>query len=228
MMLKLCNGKFFEVPMFDPVVAAHFNDPVNHTSLLLDEIFTKRIYARFFEGKSDLTFVDIGANAGLVSVYAAPACSKIVAVEPSPQVFDVLKALTYKFPQIEIVKAALAPTCGPVQFFVNDINSTASSTVNTHGQKIESAGLTLSSILSIYQLEKVDILKVDAEGAEGESLSFEELESAKPIVRTLFVECHNCPKSKWETKLGYLIRDLSRLGYYRQEVNGTALIASLP
>lgn len=226
--MKLCNGKTFEIPMFDPLVAAHFNNANSCTGTLLHQIEVDQTYAEFFEGKKDLTFLDIGANIGLVSIYAAPACKRIVAIEPAPETFEVLKALTHRFhePQIEIVQAALSHTDGTVEFFVNDLNSTASSTVNTYGTRTEVRGMTLTSILSVHQLEKVDVCKIDAEGAEGESLNPLELEKAAAVVQTFFVETHNCPESTWERKMGCLVQYFCRLGYHKQRINGMALVAS--
>lgn len=46
-------------------------DPI-YIETLIDQI-NNGLYAPLFEGKRDLTFLDIGANLGLVSIYAAPA-----------------------------------------------------------------------------------------------------------------------------------------------------------
>lgn len=214
--------------MFDPVVAAHFNNPASHVETLMHQIEVEKTYARFFEGRKDLTFLDIGANIGLVSLYAAPACSRIVAVEPAPETFRVLKAMTHTFPQIECVESALSKSDGKHVFFVNDLNSTASSTVNTYGIRTEVSSLTLAAILNIYQLENVDICKIDAEGEEGEALNFHQLINAKSIIRAFYIETHNCPFTAWEAKLGKLVEKLAHLGYHKMSISGMALIAEKP
>lgn len=209
----MASGSTFEVPMFDPVVANHFNNAASYTEPLLQQINEEKIYASLFEGKKDLTFLDIGANIGLVSIYAADNCKRIVAVEPAPETFTVLRSMILKFPQIEAVNAALNYEDGPTQFYVNDQNTTASSTVNTFGALYNVPGLTLSSILSIYQLESVDVCKIDCEGAEGEALTYEQLETAAPVIQQYMIECHNCPVSSYSDKMGTLVSHLSRLGY---------------
>lgn len=211
--------------MFDPLVSAHFNSPSSLTDTLIDQINKEKIYEPLFKDRHDLVFLDIGANIGLVSIYAAPACRRIIAVEPDPDTFQVLKGMTISCPNIELVNAALAPMDGPVDFYRNDINTTANSTVNTAGTKTTVQGLTLSSILRINQLEHVDVVKCDAEGSEGESLSFEELEMAGAIVDCYYIETHNCPKTTWQHKLGSLVNRLSDLGYWNMKFNGMALIA---
>lgn len=220
------TGRKIELPMFDPVVSAHVNNPNSCTGTLFNEINEQQLYAPLFQNKKDLTFLDIGANIGLVSLYAVDSCSRIVAVEPARETFDVLKAVTLKFPNIEPVNAALAPKDEDCEFFENDINSTASSTVNTYGALTSVAGLKLTSILRIYQLEHVDVAKIDAEGAEGGSLTFDELEAVSPIIKSLYIETHNCPKTTWETKLAALARDLMLLGYRDMKIKGMTIWAS--
>lgn len=226
MKITQANGGSFELPMFDPVVSRHVNDPSSVVATLLDEINVNEIYAPLFKDRRDLTFLDLGANIGLVSVYAYDACQRIVAVEPSPATFEVLKAMTFPLTKIERVQAALAPKDGPVEFYVNGENTTASSTVNTFGTKIEVPGLTLAGLLSIYQLEHIDVCKVDCEGAEELALNAAELQNARPVVDAYWVETHNTPLSRWEDTLSRLVATFDYLGYTKQEVRGMRLLAS--
>lgn len=225
--LTLASGRKLELPLFDPVVANHFTASHSLVDTLLEQI-NGGMYAELFQGKKDLTFLDIGANIGLVSLYAADNCKRIVALEPAPATYEVLNAMTCRQLNIEIAEFALAPVEGEVAFYENDVNSTASSTVNTYGQQIKVQGLKLSDILRIYQLESVDVAKFDVEGGEGDSLNYLELEKARPIIKTYFCEMHNCPYSRWETKLGRIVDNLAQLGYHKMRIDGMALIASLP
>ena len=229
MKLTLCDGTDYELPMFDPVVATHVQASHSLVGTLIDQINKEKIYAPFFEGKKNLTFLDIGANIGLVSVYASPACNRIVVVEPAPDTFKVLEAMALNFPvvgTVDLVPAALAPSDGTIEFHINDINSTASSTVNTYGTLTKVNGLTLSSILRIYQLEHVDVCKVDAEGGEGDSLTLRELATAASVIDSYYIETHNCPKSSWNDKQDRLITNLVKCGYKNVTIQGMAVIAS--
>lgn len=219
------NGSIFKFPLFDPLVAEHFRKRSSYVDTLLDQIDTG-MYADLFGFKKNLVFLDIGANIGLVSAYAAPACKRIVAVEPSPRVFPVLLSMTSSLKNIEAINFALSPTDLECEFFMNDINSTASSTVNTYGKRVMVQGLTLFRILQIYQLEHVDVCKIDAEGAEGESLSNYEIGICAPIIKTYWIEMHNCPKTTWEHKLGTIAGNLARYGYHEMKINGMALTAT--
>jgi len=184
------------------------------------------MYDHLFVGKHDLVFLDIGANVGIVSIYAVPYCKRIVAVEPAPATFEILKRNTKDYPMIECVNVALTPMNGQHEFFVNDVNFTASSTVNTYGTRIEVEGRNLLSILSDYALSHVDVCKIDAEGAEGESLDYHNIYWAKHIVSTYYCETHNCPKSIWEDKLTAIVGNFVRCGYHQIQIDGMAITAT--
>jgi FkbM family methyltransferase len=221
----LPNGDQWNFPVSDPIVAAHIEKESSYVGTLLHQINVEKTYYPLFHPKRDLTFLDIGANIGLVSIYASPVCSRIIAVEPAPETFSVLHAMTHKLPNIELFCGALAPTDGQCEFHLNDLNTTASSTVNTYGTLTTVRGFTLNSLLRIHQLEHVDVVKCDSEGPEADALSYEELKEAAPIVDAYYCEVHNTPKVIWEETLGRLVRDFARLGYHRQQINGMALIA---
>jgi len=171
-------------------------------------------------------FLDIGANIGLVSIYAVPYCKRIVAIEPAPETFEKLRENTFHYEIIEPIQLALAPENAFVPFYVNDINFTASSTVNTYGKQIMVEGAKLSTILSVNKLTHVDVCKIDAEGAEGEALNLDQLVAASGIIQTYFIETHNCPKTTWEHKLGTIVGNLARCGYSKMEISGMAITAS--
>lgn len=192
----------------------------------LKEQINSGMYDHLFKGKSNLTFLDIGANIGLVSIYAVPYCKRIVAVEPAPETFRQLAANTRQYSMIECYRVALADRMGEHDFYVNDLNFTASSTHNTYGQKIVVVGDTLMGILESNNLSHVDVCKIDAEGAEGEALNLSQLEGARDIISTYFIETHNCPKTTWEHKLGTLVGNLARCGYHNQIINGMSITAT--
>lgn len=222
-----CDASRFDIPLFDHVVAEHFSNPATLTDHLIDQMGGDSIYCKIFGMKKDLVFLDIGANIGLISLYAAPACKRIVALEPAPDTFPVLQAMVLSTTNIEPHEMALAPTDdGNVTFYMNDINPTASSTVNTYGKRITVPGMKLSSILKCYQLDHVDVCKIDAEGAEGESLTYDEMVYAKDIIQSYYVEMHNCPKSTWQDKLSMLVARLAVQGYGKMSIDGMTLYAT--
>lgn len=175
-------------------------------------------------GEKLMTFLDIGANTGQVANYFKQFSERVVAIEPAPETFKILCDNIGK--TVECYNVALAPVDAFVPFYVNDINFTASSTVNTYGKQIMVEGCRLRTILKRYKLDHVDVAKIDAEGAEGESLSLEELDNARNIIKTYYVEVHNCPKTTWEHKLGTLVGNFARVGYTKMKIDGMAVTAT--
>lgn len=171
------------------------------------------IYAPFFEGKKDLIFLDIGANLGLVSIYAYDACQKIVAVEPAPNVLPILLELTKNFPKITVVSAALDAYDGQHEFYVNDINFTASSTENTYGKRTVVECRKLTTILKDYGLTHVDFCKMDVEGAEELALDDEIVSHISRVIGKFYIEFHNTPRTTWQYKQWVVSTRLARFGY---------------
>lgn len=221
-----CDGSRFDIPLFDHIVAEHFNNPATLTDHLVDQMGDDSVYAKMFKGKKDLVFLDIGANIGLISLYAAPACKRIVALEPAPDTFPVLRAMTLSSDNIEAVQIALAPIDGDIEFHLNDINPTASSTVNTYGKLTVVRGSRLNTILFDAHFDHVDVCKIDAEGAEGESLPLFQIQYCKDIIQSYYIEFHNCPKSSWEVKMGNTMKNLQQNGYHKFTVDGMTLYAT--
>ncbi len=208
----------------DEIYIATLKEQINGG--MYDHLFRTSVNATLGRVRKDLVFLDIGANIGLVSVYAVPYCKHIVSVEPSHDTFQRLVENTRHYPIIECLNFALTPSDGMHEFFENDVNFTASSTVNTYGKKTSVGGRTLSSLLKYVR--HVDICKIDAEGAEGEALNLSQLEAASSIISTYYIETHNCPKTTWEHKLGTLVGNLARCGYTEMEISGMSVTATKP
>lgn len=197
---------------WDKLIPSGAGISMEYVDTVIDQV-NAGIYAPFFEGKHDLTFLDIGANLGFVSIYAAAACKRIEAVEPAPNVWPILNELTRPFNNITCWNVALEDYDGEKQMFINDINFTASSTVNTYGKPCVVPCKKLGTLLKEMQLTHVDVCKVDCEGCEGTALDYYALKYASDIIESFYIECHNCPITTWEYKMGMLVADLSRCGY---------------
>lgn len=124
----------------------------------------------------DGVFVDIGANVGAYSFFAASCMSsvaKILAIEPQPDVYQRLCDNIAYNPgvPIEPIALAVADVDGPIQLFVDSGNAGETSMrrvrSDTHSATmIEVQAKPLSSILGERDLPRVDALKIDIEGAE--------------------------------------------------------------
>jgi FkbM family methyltransferase len=173
----------------DYKVIEWFEDPSNHTELILNQINTERMYDQFFKDRTDMVVIDLGANSGLFSLYAHDSCSLVIAVEPIYKTYKVLEELTKDIPQIVIEKSVISNTDDKVSFYINH-NSTVHSMINRGGPGIKLQGITFKSLLEKYNLDKVDFVKCDIEGSEILVITEETLRPVADKISAWFIEVH--------------------------------------
>jgi len=132
----------------------------------------------FVENEYDLSLVqspsviiDAGANVGMSAVYFSVRypTAKIVAIEPEPTNFDVLEKNAELFPKIIPIKAALWDHEGFLQVQHGVAGHWGMRVAET---EVSSQGTirstTLRVLLDQLRIDKIDLLKIDVEGAECE------------------------------------------------------------
>lgn len=141
---------------------------------LTNEIFVKKVYTpKFLTIEKGDNVMDIGANIGVFSLFAViKGANKIYSVEPyGPSV----KQLRLNFKKNglrppEIIQAAISDRKGTAKLYVGDIDSHSSiisnKDVKTNFFRIKIS--TLENLLFKYKIDKIDFLKIDCEGGEGE------------------------------------------------------------
>jgi FkbM family methyltransferase len=131
--------------------------------------------------------IDAGANAGMSAVYFALRypMAKIVAIEPEPSNFAMLKKNSRLFPQIIPVNAALWSHEGFVHLRDNGGGHWAMSTIECQAATEPTVpATTLQALMQKLRIQYVDLLKVDVEGAECEIF-----EDATPWINRVGVIC---------------------------------------
>jgi FkbM family methyltransferase len=129
-------------------------------------------------------FVDVGANHGYFTILAASlvgARGLVAAFEPNPPVYERLDMhvrLNGFERRVLLMNTALSDTTGDQTFFVSQWNgNTGISTLTPGASIIDAGGLsadrtiqvraeTLDHWLAMNHIDRVDLLKIDAEGAE--------------------------------------------------------------
>lgn len=127
------------------------------------------------------TIIDGGAYIGLSAIYFTMRYPgvRIIAVEASEQNFDLLVRNTSAFPNIQPVHAALWPEPGSLVLTdpgtglwglqVKEAVSQDGAVTGAAGESADSVrAVTIGDIIREYGLERIDLLKVDIEGAEKE------------------------------------------------------------
>jgi FkbM family methyltransferase len=112
--------------------------------------------------------VDLGANTGLFSVWAAVTGAQVVAVE-AQQGFDleIRDLAAYndvaERVHIEIAMASGVVASGATVGVVADDRLWAAT---SHGTPVRPAGLSVPQLMAAYRIDRVDLLKMDIEGGE--------------------------------------------------------------
>jgi FkbM family methyltransferase len=139
------------------------------------------------------TIVDAGANIGMASIYFAHKYpgAKIVAIEAEASNFDMLTRNTRPYPAIIPMHAALWNRDGEISVGEPDPATGANGhwafvTRDGAGDKVRA--VTMRTLMKEMQIETVDLIKIDIEGAEKEV--FEESNWLKHV-RCLMIELHD-------------------------------------
>lgn len=126
--------------------------------------------------KDGFTFIDVGSNVGWYALFlareAGPAVStRILAVEPQPEIFD---RLIYNIRQnpactIKAVDCAVADKTGELTLFLDPLNRGEASLKIVNSSQTDAIrvpAVTLLDLLGREGLTHVDAIKLDVEGAE--------------------------------------------------------------
>jgi FkbM family methyltransferase len=125
-------------------------------------------------GHDAFTFVDIGANVGLYSLFVASCApnARILAIEPQPGILDRLRFNLAANPdvKVDVLPIAVADREGTIDL-VLDTSDSGGTHIETATRR--EAGLTVSvpckpliSVLREVGISSIDALKIDVEGAE--------------------------------------------------------------
>lgn len=200
------------------------------------EIYFDSLYVDIFNGKKDMTVIDVGANCGVVTQYMREFSKKIYAIEPSSEHFEAL-AKNKEFnhwDNVEVFKLAIADKDGEMILNKNEGNRTMNSLI--FGEQAVSTGYSVkNSPLGIYsEKEKVktmamdtffkennilkcDFMKFDVEGAEDMILRSEGFRKVKDKIIAIEVEFHF---PNWQELVKYMVS----LGYEARRYDCSAIV----
>jgi FkbM family methyltransferase len=180
------------------------------------EFFVDRIYDKYLKGKTFDTVVDVGANIGLWTEYIMHStnCKKVFSVEPNTEALKVLKNSFDS--KVTVVEKAMASSDGELEFFVDANNSTISSVAEFDGRSnitYKVGAISFKSFLSQYNVDKIDLFKVDIETGEYDLFeSFDESDFAK--INNMLVEFHVMGGRTYEKDATNLINMIKKAGFF--------------
>ena len=141
------------------------------------QIFVDNEYDSLNLPETAKTIIDLGANIGLSALFFIKKFpdSRIVAVEPDAVNFSIMEKNLEKFSKsVSFLQAAIWPTDGEVSLVEEDDDHAS---LGAWGYRTEASNgnsglsvkaVTIPTIMKQYNMDFVDILKVDIEGAEYE------------------------------------------------------------
>ncbi len=132
------------------------------------EVFMDEVYDRVASPQKGDTVIDIGAYVGMYSIKASQfvgATGKVLAVEPLPSNQTYLKTNVKDCPNIRIAKLALSNYEGTGKIYSSPSTAAHSMTYVT-GEFVKVKVTTLDKLVKAFGLQRVDYIKMDAEGSD--------------------------------------------------------------
>ena len=159
---------------------------------IFNEIYLRQGY-RFSLDHSPRIIIDAGANIGLFSVLMTSLYpqAKIIAIEPDPENFQLLERNAKFYPQIKLLNYGLWSKSTWLEIQDGSFDKS--------GVMVREAGADTSSslkavsipqIMGDFNLEHIDLIKIDIEGSEKEVFSLNS-EHWLPKTKILIIELHD-------------------------------------
>jgi len=128
---------------------------------------------------------DLGANVGFASLFFSRRYpeARIFAVEADPLTYVRLVRNLACLPHVTTLHRAVAGSDGPMRFYPS-VESIGSSLKATHGSgtAIEVPGVSIDSLMREAGVDRIDLLKMDIEGAEFEALRAAPLDRVEELI----------------------------------------------
>jgi FkbM family methyltransferase len=186
-------------------------DDYETDEIVIKEIFKENVYEVNRERFAvDGVTIDLGANIGAFALLAASHGSKVYAVEPEPHNLEAMKN--------NITLSGLDHLVTSVPYGISNFKGTAVIDDNGGGSTIKDDGafganieiINLDGLFTLYNIEKVNVLKIDVEGSEVEIIlgaSKETLNKCKYITMEFDIRSGN--------QLGAMTQKLSETHHVR-------------
>ncbi|GAB5525859.1 MAG: hypothetical protein Roseis2KO_37310 [Roseivirga sp.] len=176
-------GQAFLFPVKEPV----FNFSESKT---VD--FIESYYCMHYIPKEGDVIIDIGAGIGTEALYFSRkigANGVLLSVEASLESFNLLSALCDKNGLTNTINVHAAISDQEGTLWMEETEEYQLNKVNTEKQGIEVRAITLNTLVKEHNLSRVDLLKVNIEGAEFEMI--EGMSEMVGMVNNVAISCHD-------------------------------------
>lgn len=147
-----------------------FVQPVDNV-LVNDEVFFEKVYELHREVLKHDVVVDVGAHVGVFSIKAAAVASKVISIEPDAYNFKLLSfnIRLNHLKNLILVNSAVADYDGDAKLYLHSqsgMHSIMSARAPTSVHSVNVKVRKLDTIVKELNIERIDFLKIDVEGAE--------------------------------------------------------------
>jgi FkbM family methyltransferase len=187
---------------------------INKSELyVLKEIFEDRTYSNYFPFYENATVVDIGGHYGYFSLFASLNLhlqSKIFCFEPAKRNFEVLNhnLKSNKIKNVIAENIGIGGIDGELDLFLGQDSN--HSLINITNKKERINVKSLQTVLLENNIQIIDFLKIDCEGAEYEILNLLGKEIFHRI-KVISLEFHDLKDEKFTAN--FLVKHLECLGF---------------
>lgn len=189
------------------------------------EIYLEGIYNDIFQPQVDnpnneKIVIDVGANIGIVTHYMRQFSKKVYCLEPSPEHFEALaKNKEYnEWDNVEVFNMAVADKDGEMTLHQNSGNRTCNSLVLPYGDgDVTVKTVRFDTFFKDNNIEHVDFIKFDVEGAEDMILRSEGFANIADKVDAIEVEMHF---PSWPL----LVQHMETLGFKARRYDSSAVV----
>lgn len=169
-----------------------------------------------------MVFLDVGANYGLYTLYAAHRVGSsgcVVAIEPQPRLVGALQETVrlLSIPSVSIVNAAASDVPGKATFHIPTMASGTGSLLSSGGENdggvaVDVEVSTIDEICRRQGINRVDLIKIDVEGFEYKALTgaSEIIRKSRPLI---WFELNPEAQQRAGVSIGELFRLFENLGY---------------
>lgn len=209
-------SRFFPFLSYDLRLRSGQTFKIDHflSALTLKEVFYDGDYRP--KTKSARTIVDIGANIGTCTIYMSSLFpkAKVYSFEPDPNTFKLLKTNVEKNNQsnITLVNQAVSNHSGHTTFYscqASGLSSLSKTMLPYKVTKTQVILTTIPELMKKFDIKTIDVLKIDAEGAEFDIL----LKTPRfpfQSIKEIILEYHDRLTSHYHEEL---VNKLHQVGY---------------
>jgi FkbM family methyltransferase len=173
--------------------------------------------------------VDVGASIGVVALLAAKIGCRVLAIEAERANYDRLRAnIALNELQLDPLRLAITDYCGTATLYVFPPNRRGHHTLARDAAAIATQTVectTIDDLLARQGIDRVDLLKIDVEGAEPEAFAGAARSLAGGAIRRIVFEISREPLLRMGHRIEDVLRPLRAAGYSILSFEGNEVIS---